>query len=244
MIMAENYITIVKEIVSYQGLNFKDFEDEMVDHICSAYEESEEETDITEFTYDFINSFHLTYAEPTGLFKLLYNYYFTGLKAVEFERFISTRKKVLGIYIKLLKNELTSWHLLLWGLVAYFCKLLIGPFLELLSALSLSDFLIGCLMGFSPFMILIIFSKIPIYDANPNGLGLIFGKWHSFIKPKSTKNHWLLRVALLPFWIFIMLVLINRTYLLPETLNAVLLFSLFITSYTTVRVLSTEKESY
>lgn len=226
-----HHISKVNEVLADQKLVFKDFENEMVDHICTVIEN--EYTDDSDFEVALNNelySFQEHFYRPTGYYDND-DEFFEGLAALEMERFYETDKSIKRSFLLVLKKQLLTWRVLLWASV-FFLLLRFNPSIVLANS-YFSKISLGSLFGFI-LASMIPFSSTPTYRSEPRGLLQFLPKLHQWLRPKSAHLHVLRKLVFLPIGLLTVMLCFENW--LSIQLTPLFLFSIILIIYVLVNL--------
>ncbi|MGR3811861.1 hypothetical protein [Jiulongibacter sp. NS-SX5] len=230
----------VESLVQAQNLKFKDFEAEMVDHVCTAIEQMEESA--IDFNYEInriVYSFDEHFEEVKGIWQS--GKFYTGMRAVEQRHFAVSQKRILRLLISSLKSQLLSWKVLIWMSLFYLLTFVHHPYSWSTFDSFSEGFLEGIILSACFFLVAFLFSNETFYDPETDSIWKYFPRiYKRFFRPKSVTAHSLVRVILIPVLIFLVFVELNYFLTLPQIVNTAFVWFLLLVTWCTFEVYQTK----
>lgn len=232
------HISRVEGVLADQQLIFKDFENEMVDHICSVIEnEYTEDADFEVALHNELHSFSDYFFESNNI--LQSGTYYTGIKALEMERFKEIDYEVKRAFVNILKTQLLTLSAPFWILIFYLLNKIqdqIG--LETNhEGLFFSDFIAGAMLPTFVFALIYLISHTPTYRSDSISIFNSFPKLQLILRPSFGYLHSIRKLCWLPLGLFS--IYVNISYWWPSKVNALkafLIFSIFLSVYILVKM--------
>ncbi|SOE21098.1 hypothetical protein SAMN06298216_1570 [Spirosomataceae bacterium TFI 002] len=226
-------ISRVEEVLAEQKLVFKDFENEMVDHICSKIEnEYREDADFEVALHNELYAFQDHFFKVSNIIES--GKYFTGIRALEMERFKEINRGVKRAFLNSLKRQILTWRLGVWAILF----LLFFEFENYLKVnyLGFENFSDGAFAGamMTTFVAstLVLFSNSPMFRSEPASIFQYLPNLHALLKPEFGYLHSLKKMCCLPICLFSLMV--NIQFWFSHNINgltAVFTFAIILSIY-------------
>lgn len=201
------HISRVEGVLADQQLIFKDFENEMVDHICTKIEnEYSEDSDFEVALHNELYAFQDHFFEVSNIIEN--GMYFTGIRALEMERFKEINRSVKMAFLKSLKMQILTWRICGWAIL-FLLFFQIENYFKV-SYLGFEKFLGGAFVGamMTTFVasLLVLFSNSPMFRSEPASIFQYLPKLHAMLKPEFGYLHSLKKMCCLPICLFSLMV--------------------------------------
>ena len=234
------HIKEIEALIKAQHLKFNDFEAEMIDHVCTAMEQSD--IDESDFDYEInriVYSFDGHFEEVKGV--LQSGKYYTGMRAVEQRHFAESQRQTFRLYFDSLKRQIFTWRAVIWLPLLAFLFTLNYPH----QWASFKTFSEGSIQGFllatAFFILAFILSNDTLYDPDTDSWWKYFPDIYRKIhRPTSTLRHSMLKLWLIAVTILILIIELNFFLRVNQIVNAFLIWLLLLSTWSAFDVYSTK----